>query len=105
MNPEDVSRHDVHAARFHFKKLIAPFILRHARIMKFAHHGKPWLLVEQEASAVNGNFLAPRVFRRPQFEIAGLWRGEVWNRGGKNSRVSAGGIGGKNPSGDTNRGN
>ena len=70
MNPENVGRHDVHAAGLHLEQFIAPLGLRHARVVHFAHHRKHRLAVEQQAAAVQGDFVAGGICGRAEFEIA-----------------------------------
>ena len=70
MNPENVGRHDVHAAGLHLEQFVAPLGLRHARVVHFAHHGKNRPVVEQQAAAVQGDRVAGGICGGAEFKIA-----------------------------------
>src|ERR1017187_7357610 len=78
MNPENVGGHDLNATRLHLEQFFAPLILRIACEMEFAHDGRPWFSVEQQAAVIQRQRGAVRTARLAHFETFSyrrLWAG------------------------------
>src|ERR1700722_4027740 len=94
MNPENIGGHDVNATSLHLKQFFAPLILRTACEVEFAHDGRPWLSVEQQAAAIQRQRGAVGAIRCAHFETFSYRR--LWAGNGDGVAVRNGNRRGKN---------
>ncbi len=80
VNPEDVGGDDGDSACLHFEEFVAPFGLRIARVVEFAHHREPGFAVAKKRGVIERERVAIGIARGAHVE-AGGFEGGRWSGG------------------------